>query len=48
MIWRFSNIGIHVSIDHSKATYDQAKASFDAGVSFVAHLYKAILPLVGC
>jgi len=34
--------GIVVSIGHSNATYEQAMAGFDAGISFATHLYNAM------
>ncbi|CAK8736488.1 N-acetylglucosamine-6-phosphate deacetylase [Sodalis praecaptivus] len=47
VIRRLSAAGIRVSIGHSNATYDQAKAGFAAGVSFATHLFNAMPPLVG-
>lgn len=37
--------GIVVSAGHSAATYDQAVAGFDAGISYVTHLFNAMAPL---
>lgn len=37
--------GIVVSAGHSMATYDQAVAAFDAGVSYGTHLFNAMPPL---
>ncbi|WP_241630321.1 N-acetylglucosamine-6-phosphate deacetylase [Rosenbergiella nectarea] len=34
--------GIVVSIGHSNATYEQAMAGFDAGITFATHLYNAM------
>lgn len=34
--------GIIVSIGHSNATYEQAMAGFDAGITFATHLYNAM------
>jgi N-acetylglucosamine-6-phosphate deacetylase len=37
--------GVVVSAGHSEATHDQAVAAFDAGVTYVTHLFNAMPPL---
>jgi N-acetylglucosamine-6-phosphate deacetylase len=37
--------GVVVSAGHSAATYDQAMAGFDAGITYVTHLFNAMAPL---
>jgi len=37
--------GIIVSLGHSDATYEEAKAAVDAGASHITHLYNAMSPL---
>ena len=37
--------GVVVSAGHSAATYEQAKAGFDAGIRAVTHLFNAMSPL---
>ncbi|MFW5420211.1 N-acetylglucosamine-6-phosphate deacetylase [Nocardiopsis sp. CNT-189] len=37
--------GITVAVGHTEATYDQARAAFDAGASMATHLYNAMRPL---
>jgi N-acetylglucosamine-6-phosphate deacetylase len=37
--------GVVVSAGHSDATYDEARAGFDAGIRFVTHLFNAMRPL---
>jgi N-acetylglucosamine-6-phosphate deacetylase len=37
--------GVQVAAGHSSATYIQAKAAFEAGVTYVTHLFNAMLPL---
>jgi N-acetylglucosamine-6-phosphate deacetylase len=37
--------GVVASFGHSDATYEQARAAFDAGVRHVTHLYNAMRPL---
>jgi N-acetylglucosamine-6-phosphate deacetylase len=37
--------GIHVSIGHSEATYEEAKAGVKAGASMITHLFNAMRPL---
>lgn len=39
--------GIVVSIGHSDATYQQARASFDSGVTFATHLFNAMTTITG-
>jgi N-acetylglucosamine-6-phosphate deacetylase len=39
------NTGVIVSAGHSNATFEQATAAFDAGISAVTHLYNAMSPL---
>lgn len=38
--------GVRVCAGHTSATYDQAMAGFDAGVSGVTHLYNAMPPMM--
>ena len=38
-------IGVHVAIGHTDATYDQAKAAVDAGANIFVHTYNAMSPL---
>lgn len=37
--------GVIASFGHSDATYEQARAAFDAGIRHVTHLYNAMRPL---
>jgi N-acetylglucosamine-6-phosphate deacetylase len=37
--------GIHVSIGHSEATYEEAKSGVKAGASMITHLFNAMRPL---
>ncbi|MEJ5224354.1 MAG: N-acetylglucosamine-6-phosphate deacetylase [Anaerolineales bacterium] len=37
--------GVTVSAGHSLATYDEARAAFDAGITSLTHLYNAMPPL---
>ncbi|KAF2025267.1 Metallo-dependent hydrolase [Setomelanomma holmii] len=37
--------GIHVSIGHSEASYEEAKAGVKAGASMITHLFNAMRPL---
>jgi len=37
--------GVVVSAGHSAATFDQARAGFDAGITAVTHLFNAMAPL---
>src|SRR5690606_12201251 len=36
--------GITVAVGHTEATYDQARAAFDAGATMATHLYNAMRP----
>ncbi len=38
-------MGIHVSVGHTVANYDTAKAAFEAGADHATHLYNAMPPL---
>ena len=38
-------LGIHVSVGHTVANYDTAKAAFEAGADHATHLYNAMPPL---
>lgn len=44
-IARFIESGIQISIGHSSASYEEAKAAFEQGVDIVTHLYNAMSPL---
>lgn len=37
--------GVHAAIGHSDATYDQAKAGFDAGADMVTHAFNGMRPM---
>src|SRR5690606_36615324 len=37
--------GITVAVGHTEATYDQARAAFDAGATMATHLYNAMRPV---
>lgn len=37
--------GIHVSLGHSNATFEEASSAFDSGVHLVTHLFNAMSPL---
>lgn len=39
--------GAHVAAGHTAATYEQARAGLDAGISGFTHLYNAMTPLQG-
>lgn len=41
-----NDAGIRVCAGHTSATYDEAAAGFDAGVSGVTHLYNAMSPMM--
>lgn len=41
-IRQLAEAGVVVSLGHSAATYEQAMAGFDAGISFATHLYNAM------
>ena len=36
---------VHISVGHTTADYDTAKAAFEAGADHVTHLYNAMPPL---
>jgi len=38
-------LGVHVSVGHTVANYETAKAAFDAGADHATHLYNAMPPL---
>lgn len=40
-----AEMGIHVSVGHTVADYDTAKAAFEAGADHATHLYNAMPPL---
>ena len=40
-----SKMGIHVSVGHTVADYETAKAAFEAGADHATHLYNAMPPL---
>ena len=40
-----AEMGIHVSVGHTVANYEAAKAAFDAGADHATHLYNAMPPL---
>ncbi|MFW7523857.1 N-acetylglucosamine-6-phosphate deacetylase [Vibrio ostreicida] len=46
-IMRLKRAGIVVSIGHTDATYAQARASFDDGITFATHLFNAMTPMTG-
>ena len=39
------DLGVHVSVGHTVANYDTAKAAFEAGADHATHLYNAMPPL---
>jgi N-acetylglucosamine-6-phosphate deacetylase len=41
----FRSKGIEVALGHSNATYDEAKAAFDADVRMMTHTYNALPPI---
>ncbi|MDE2198176.1 MAG: N-acetylglucosamine-6-phosphate deacetylase [Rhodospirillales bacterium] len=45
LIRRLTDAGVIVSIGHSDASYDAARAAFDAGALCVTHLFNAMSPL---
>ncbi|MEM9778227.1 MAG: amidohydrolase family protein, partial [Chloroflexota bacterium] len=45
LIQRLVEQGIVVSAGHSMATFDEAQEAFDAGLSYVTHLFNAMPPL---
>ncbi|CAH0525036.1 N-acetylglucosamine-6-phosphate deacetylase [Vibrio hippocampi] len=46
-IEQLAKAGIVVSIGHTDATYQQARAGFDAGITFATHLFNAMTPMTG-
>ncbi|GAB4576857.1 MAG: N-acetylglucosamine-6-phosphate deacetylase [Roseibium sp.] len=44
-IARMARAGIHVSLGHSNATYDESRRAEEAGARLVTHLYNAMSPL---
>ncbi|CAI9636360.1 n-acetylglucosamine-6-phosphate deacetylase [Alternaria burnsii] len=40
-----NSLGIHVSIGHSEATYEEAKSSIKSGARMITHLFNAMRPL---
>lgn len=47
LISQLNNAGIVVSGGHTNATYAEARAGFDAGVSFTTHLFNAMTSITG-
>ncbi|MEM9776303.1 MAG: N-acetylglucosamine-6-phosphate deacetylase, partial [Chloroflexota bacterium] len=45
LIKRLVEQGVVVSAGHSMATFDEAQEAFDAGISYVTHLFNAMPPL---
>lgn len=45
LIWAATAAGIHVSLGHTTANYDQAQAGFAAGADHVTHLFNGMEPL---
>ncbi len=46
-IEKLSQAGIVVSIGHTNATYQQARESFESGITFATHLFNAMTPMQG-
>ncbi len=46
VVAELSSRGVLVSAGHSSATFDQAKAGFDAGIRYGTHLFNAMPPLL--
>lgn len=46
-IQALSNAGIVVSAGHTNATYQEARAGFQAGIAFTTHLFNAMTPITG-
>jgi N-acetylglucosamine-6-phosphate deacetylase len=44
LLTRLQNSHIQLSMGHTNATYQQAKAFFDSGISMATHLYNAMRP----
>ncbi len=47
VVKQLSEAGVVVSLGHSNATYDQAKAAIDAGATFATHLFNAMSAITG-
>ncbi|MFT6926989.1 MAG: N-acetylglucosamine-6-phosphate deacetylase [Psychromonas sp.] len=47
VIQRLKKAGIVVAIGHSNATYAQATAAIDHGITFATHLFNAMSPMTG-
>ncbi|MCE0556728.1 N-acetylglucosamine-6-phosphate deacetylase [Motilimonas sp. E26] len=47
VIKQLSQAGVVVSLGHTNATYEQAKAAIDAGATFATHLFNAMSPMTG-
>jgi N-acetylglucosamine-6-phosphate deacetylase len=45
VIRELCSLGIKVSIGHTEASYEQARAAFDAGATGLTHIYNAMRPL---
>lgn len=45
LVRRFRGTGIVISAGHSAATYDQALAGFNSGITYGTHLFNAMSPL---
>ncbi len=46
-IEKLNQAGIVVSIGHTNATYQQARQSFESGITFATHLFNAMTPMQG-
>src|SRR5690606_12721887 len=46
LVWELREAGHIVSIGHSGATYEEARAAIDAGVSHATHLFNRMTPLL--
>jgi N-acetylglucosamine-6-phosphate deacetylase len=46
-IKQLADTGIIVAIGHSNATYQEASASFNTGITFATHLFNAMSPMIG-
>ncbi|MFO6422240.1 N-acetylglucosamine-6-phosphate deacetylase [Motilimonas sp. KMU-193] len=47
VITQLAQAGVVVSLGHTNATYEQAKAAIDAGATFATHLFNAMSPMTG-
>ncbi len=47
VIKQLAQAGVVVSLGHTNATYEQAKAAIDAGATFATHLFNAMSPMTG-